>query len=69
MSLLFRHVALAALLAFSVLPLVGLAEASGPAPQCMYYYYELDLGAVRYVQRDSCHAELYVLGERVLPLA
>ena len=39
--------------------------ASGPEPMCMYYYYEVDLGPVRYVQRDSCHSELYVLGERV----
>lgn len=38
---------------------------SGPEPMCMYYYYELDAGIVRYVQRDSCHSELYVNGERV----
>lgn len=37
---------------------------SGPS-YCMYYYYEIDTGAVRYVQRDSCHNEIYVNGERV----
>lgn len=37
----------------------------GPEPMCMYYYYELDTGIVRYVARDSCHSEGYVNGQRV----
>ena len=39
--------------------------ASGPEPQCLYWYWELDTGVVRYVHRDSCHSELWVDGERV----
>ena len=34
-------------------------------PMCMYYYYEIDTGIVRYVQRDSCHSEIYVMGQRI----
>lgn len=35
-------------------------------PMCMYYYYELGVGPVRHVQRDSCHSENYVCN---VPLA
>lgn len=38
-----------------------------PEPTCMPVYREYDLGAVRYVSRDSCHAEIYVGGEQVWP--
>ena len=41
------------------------ASRSGPEPMCMYYYYEMDTGVVRYVARDSCHSEIYVNGERI----
>lgn len=40
-------------------------SSGGPEPMCMYYYYELDTGVVRYVARDSCTSEVYVFGERV----
>lgn len=45
------------------IPVIGGGTSSGP--MCMYYYYEIDTGVVRYVQRDSCHSEIYVLGQRV----
>jgi len=41
------------------------ATLQGGPGYCMYYYYEVDTGVVRYVQRDSCHSEIYVNGERV----
>lgn len=44
---------------------VPVAASGGPEKHCMEYYYEHDNGAVRYVQRDSCTSELYVMGERV----
>jgi hypothetical protein len=50
------------LAAFAALPSV---DAKPAEPMCMYYYYEIDLGPVRYVQRDSCTNEIYVLGERI----
>lgn len=37
--------------------------ASAPEPMCMYYYYEHEVGPVRYVQRDSCHSEAYICDE------
>jgi hypothetical protein len=39
---------------------------SSSEPMCLYYYYELEVGPVRHVQRDSCHSENYVCG---VPLA
>jgi hypothetical protein len=39
----------------------------GPEPQCMPVYREYDFGAVRYVSKDSCSAEVYVNGEQVWP--
>lgn len=48
---------------------MGLPEPAPAEPMCLYYYYEVDTGIVRYVARDSCHSEVYVLGERILPLA
>lgn len=43
------------------------APAGGPG-QCMDVYREYDLGAVRIVMRDTCHTEVYVLGENVKDL-
>lgn len=43
-------------------------QRSGGEPQCLMWYYEADYGVVRIVQRDSCHREVYVLDQQVLPL-
>ena len=48
---------------------VSVQSPEDPIPMdCMPVYREYDFGIVRYVSRDSCHAELYVLGEQVYPL-
>ena len=36
------------------------SQSSTPEPNCMDYYYEVSVGPVTHVQRDSCHSENYV---------
>lgn len=38
-----------------------------PTQECMPVYREYDFGIVRYVSRDTCHAEVYVNDEQVWP--
>lgn len=47
----------------SVSCLVSPLTASSQEPQCLYYYWEREVGPVRVVQRDSCHQETYVCGQ------
>ncbi len=56
-----------AVVGLMALTIVPASEAKPlPEPQCMQVYRDYDFGAVRVLSRNSCHAEVYVFGERVV---